>query len=164
VTRYFSVTGLLKLKPVWTQSFGTATDVSDRADIAETLTMSSDTPDLYADSLWKDGITATTTSAEIDLSALDQKGFGGTGTLAFENILAVYVKNAGENDALVFGTPSQDRWDGLAGGAVRLKPNSVLYVTAPGSGWPVTTASRLVEFSAASGTTTLEFLFIGVLA
>lgn len=161
MSREYTLTGNLKLKPVWSEDFS-ATVVSDRAVIVDDVNLNSADADNYVDAHYKDQVTVGTTASELDLTSLDHKAFGDSGTIALENILVVYLRNKSETDISVFGG-SSDPWEGFSAGAVTMKPGGVLYATAPGSGWAVTSTAKKIQLQAGAAGAKLDVFLVGVL-
>ena len=156
----FTFQGTLKLKPIWTHQLG-ATDVSDRIVINNAFGLNSVEPEpTYSNGLWKDGWILTTSAISIDLLALDQKVFGGTGLLEFSTIKMVYAENRGENDAEIFGSVA-GRWPGASADSVIVPAGGIIYQTFP-AGVAVSSGSSIVSLQSAAGTTDLAICFVGV--
>lgn len=162
MSREYTLTGNLKLKPVWSEDFS-ATVISDRAVIVNDVNLNSVDSDFYVDAHFKDQVDVDTTASELDLTALTHKAFGDSGTIALENILVIYLENKSETqDITIFGG-STDAWQGFSAGAITLKPSSVLYATAPGSGWPVTSSAKKIQLQASASGAKLDVFLVGVI-
>lgn len=162
MTREYTLTGNLKLKPVWSEDFS-ATVISDRAIIVNDVNLNSADENNYVDAHFKDQVDVDTTASELDLTSLTHKAFGDSGTIALENVLVIYLENKSETqDITIFGG-STDAWDGFSSGSITMKPGGVLYATAPGSGWPVTSTAKKIELQASAAGAKLDVFLVGVI-
>ena len=159
--RSFTLTGNLKVKPVWSEDFS-ATVVSDRAVIVNDVNLNSVDANNYVDAHFKDQVVVGTSASELDLTSLTHKAFGDSGTISLENILVIYLENKSETDITVFGG-SSNPWQGFAAGAITLKPSGILYATAPGSGWPVTSSAKKIQLQASAAGAKLDVFLVGVI-
>lgn len=161
MTRAFTLTNQLKIKPVWTQDTG-ATTLSDNMNLNEAfqLTSTADPADLtFANGFWKDQITVTAAGTTLDLLALPQKIFGGSGTLGITNVKVVFVQNVGNESAKLFGNAS-GRWPGLSADEITVGPGAIFYVQHP-AGYSVTAGSSNVLVAAETSSATVNVVFIG---
>lgn len=103
----FSLTGTIRLTPVWTEPLDLV-DVVDRTAIAETISLSDGDGAGEADSYWKDVRTvAASTTDTVDLTALPLDVYGGTDTLSLANVRLIYVKNRSATVALSYAVGAE---------------------------------------------------------
>jgi hypothetical protein len=159
--RDFTVTGTLKLKPVWTELNG-VTDITDRIVVNDAIGLNSSDPAAYADAIWKDGFDLTETGLTLNLKSLSQKIFGGSGLLGFNSVKIIYAENrSSDNPVEVFGSVS-GRWPGASESAVRVGPGGVYYATFP-AGETVSAGASNFFVKSVGGPAEFAIAFIGVL-
>lgn len=159
MSQTFDLIAALKFKSAWSKDFG-ATVVNDRVNLNETYTLG----DEYGSSnvtQWRDQIDVATSGTTIDLQALTTKAFGGTGTMVFTSVSAVYLCNKGTESITAFQTVS-NQWTNMIGGELVVPAGASFFVYTP-EPWDVTASNKAVKFSS-TGTDSvlLDAILVGV--
>ena len=159
MTQTFDLISQLKIRSAWSKDFGAAM-VSDKLNINESYTLG----DNYGSSdvtQWRDQIDVATSGTTIDLQALTTKAFGGTGSMNFSDVSAVYLCNKGTESITAFQTVS-NQWTNMVGGDFVIPAGASFYSYTPAP-WTVTASNKTVKFSS-TGTDSvlLDCILIGV--
>jgi hypothetical protein len=98
----FSMTGSLRLSPVWVEPLDAST-VTDSTTALVSFAFQNGTGAGQANAYWRDLRTVAGGATDvIDLSALPLTAFGGTGTLDIATVRAVYVYNRSASSRLEY--------------------------------------------------------------
>ncbi len=159
MSQTFDLVASLKIKSAWSKDFG-ATVVNDRVNLNESYTIG----DNYGSSnvtQWRDKVDVATSGTTIDLQALTTKAFGGTGTMNFSDISAVYFCNKGTESITAFQTVS-NQWVNMIALEFVIPAGASFFSYTPNP-WGVTASNKALKFSS-TGTDSvlLDAILIGV--
>jgi hypothetical protein len=121
-----------------------------------------------ADGVWnaKDRPLAAESSTTLDLTALQNAILGGTHSINFASIRAMWIINRGEG-TLAIGGAAGNEWSapfGSPGDQIAIPPDSPCLLCNGQSGWPVDAAHRNLKLSANDGDVTYSIVIVGQLA
>lgn len=155
----FSLTGTLRLTPVWTEPLDLV-DVVDRTVISEAITLVDGDGAGEADCYWKDVRTVAPASADtLDLSALPLDVYGGTATLDMATVRLIYIKNRSATIPIRYDIDGNDGRVSIAPGGVFLwhAGSAVSYV-------PTNLAAEIYLYNPGASAADYEIVIAGVKA
>lgn len=155
----FTMTGMLKLLPSWTEN--SITD-STRVELRARLT--NGTGAGQANAYWRDSVAiAAGATASIDLRNLSMEFFAATGSIGMASVKQLVVVNRSTAATLAVGVSATNRWTALAAGSITVGASGVFYASYTGTGYATTTTDKVLAITNnGAASATVEVYVAGV--
>jgi hypothetical protein len=163
----FSAHILARLGWSWKQSNDLAV-IRNEAQVEYRRSFSESLDAARADAIWEAAgeTLAASASKTYELDALEKSLFGDTLYVSFLTLRAVYLHNRSAAATLGVGGAPSDPWQGPFGDpsdTLLLPPGAVLLLTAPATGWPVTTTARDLRITAEAAEAEFDLVLVGTI-